>query len=92
MITSFACADTEALFHGRRVPRFVNIERAAIRKLQMLDAADDLSFLRSPPGNGLEPLRGDRAGQYSLRINLQWRLCFHFDEGDADDVAIVDYH
>jgi proteic killer suppression protein len=70
MITSFACADTEALFHGRRVARFVNIERAAIRKLQMLDAADDLSFLRSLPGNGLKPLRGDRAGQYSLRINL----------------------
>jgi toxin HigB-1 len=92
MITSFACADTQALFHGRRVPRFVNIERAAIRKLQMLDAAHDLRFLRSPPGNMLEPLHGDRAGQYSMRINVQWRLCFHFDEGDADDVAIVDYH
>lgn len=92
MITSFSCSDTEALFHGRRVARFANIERAATRKLQMLDAAADLRFLRSPPSNRLELLRGDRAGQYSIRINVQRRVCFYFEAGDADDVAIVDYH
>jgi proteic killer suppression protein len=92
MITSFACADTEALFYGERVPRFVQIERAALRKLKLVDAAADLRFLRSPPGNRLEPLHGDRASQYSIRINVQWRVCFRYAEGDADDVAIVDYH
>jgi toxin HigB-1 len=92
MILSFACADTEALFHGQRVARFTQIARPAVRKLEMLHATADLRFLRSPPGNRLEPLHGDRAGQYSIRINVQWRICFHFAEGDANDVAIVDYH
>ncbi len=92
MISSFACRDTEAFFAGQRVARFVNIERVAIRKLQMLHAAADLSFLRIPPNNRLERLCGGRAGQYSLRINGQWRICFGFVAGHAIDVEIVDYH
>ncbi|RQH09837.1 type II toxin-antitoxin system RelE/ParE family toxin [Paraburkholderia dinghuensis] len=92
MITSFACRDTEALFFGRRVARFVLIERVAIRKLQQIHAAVTLSFLRAPPGNHLERLSGDLAGWYSLRINVQWRICFHFADGDASGVRIIDYH
>ncbi|WP_231408940.1 type II toxin-antitoxin system RelE/ParE family toxin [Ralstonia solanacearum] len=92
MITSFNCDDTEALFHGKRVTRFVNFERVAIRKLQQLHAAADLDFLRIPPANRLEQLRGDRAGQYSIRINDQWRICFRFAGGNASEVEIVDYH
>lgn len=92
MIISFACSDTQALFNGRRVARFVNIERVAIRKLQQVHAAAELSFLRIPPQNRLEQLKGDRAGQYSIRINDQWRICFRFEGGNALDVEIVDYH
>jgi proteic killer suppression protein len=92
MITSFACRDTEALFFGRRVTRFVLIERAAIRKQQQIHAAATLSFLRAPPGNRLERLSGVLAGRYSLRINAQWRICFHFVDGDASEVRIIDYH
>ncbi|WP_257811574.1 type II toxin-antitoxin system RelE/ParE family toxin [Burkholderia glumae] len=92
MITSFNCRDTEALFDGTRVARFVNFERVAIRKLQQLHAATDLDFLRIPPNNRLELLRGDRQGQYSIRINDQWRICFRFAGGNAIDVEIVDYH
>ncbi len=92
MITSFACRDTEVFFTGRRVARFVNIERVAMRKLQMLHAAADPSFLRSPPNNRLERLGGDRDGRYSIRINGQWRICFGFVAGHAIDVEIVDYH
>jgi proteic killer suppression protein len=84
--------DTENLFHGRRVKRFANIEKVALRKLQQLHAAATLDFLRIPPGNKLEALRGDRAGQYSIRINDQWRLCFVWREGNATAVEIVDYH
>jgi toxin HigB-1 len=92
MITSFACRDTETLFFGRRVARFVLIERAAIRKLQQIHAATTLSFLRAPPGNHLERLSGDLAGWYSIRINVQWRICFHFADGEASEVRIIDYH
>lgn len=92
MITSFVCHDTESLFHGERVARFVNFERVAIRKLQMLHAAVRIDDLRIPPNNRLELLKGDRAGQYSIRINDQWRVCFRFEHGEASDVEIVDYH
>lgn len=92
MIRSFRCKDTERLADGYRVRRFVAIERVAQRKLAQLDAAATLDFLRVPPGNRLEALRGDRRGTYSIRINDQWRLCFRFADGDAWDVEIVDYH
>ncbi|MYA77982.1 MAG: plasmid maintenance system killer protein [Gemmatimonadetes bacterium] len=72
--------------------RFVAIERVAQRKLAQLDAAATLSFLKVPPGNRLEALVGDREGQYSVRINDRWRLCFRYDKGNACDVEIVDYH
>jgi proteic killer suppression protein len=68
------------------------VQKAALRKLRMLDAATSIDDLRVPPGNRLERLRGDRAGQYSIRVNRQWRICFRWDTGDAHDVEIVDYH
>ena len=92
MIRSFRCRDTERLARGFRVRRFIGFERAARRKLAQLDAAATLDFLRVPPGNRLEALRGDRRGAYSIRINDRWRLCFRFVEGDAFDAEIVDYH
>ena len=92
MIKSFKSADTEALSKGIRVRRFVNIEAIARRKLRQLDIAAQLSDLRVPPGNRLEPLKGDRAGQHSIRINDQWRVCFRWTEAGAEDVEIVDYH
>ncbi|PMS37119.1 proteic killer suppression protein [Trinickia symbiotica] len=92
MITSFKCRDTERLFLGKRVARFINIESVAMRKLQQLHAAADLDFLKIPPGNLLEALKGDRRGQYSIRINGRWRVCFRFANGNATDVEIVDYH
>ena len=92
MIQSFKCPDTASLFNGKRISRFVNIERVARRKLVMIDAAVSLSFLKVPPQNRLEALKKDRKGQWSIRINDQWRVCFRFEGGDAFDVEIVDYH
>jgi proteic killer suppression protein len=92
VIKSFRCKDTERLARGQRVRRFIAIERVAQRKLAQLNAAATLDFLRAPPGNRLEALRGDRLGQYSIRISDQWRLCFRYEDGNAFDVEIVDYH
>lgn len=91
-IRSFLCADTEAICQGGSPKRFRNIENVAQRKLQMLDAAAALQDLRAPPGNRLEALSGNRAGQYSIRINEQWRLCFVWTATGPMDVEIVDYH
>ncbi|MBK7234819.1 MAG: type II toxin-antitoxin system RelE/ParE family toxin [Sterolibacteriaceae bacterium] len=91
-IRSFRCRDTEMLYEGRSMRRFKAFEPVATRKLQMLDAAEALDDLRSPPGNRLEALKGDRAGQYSIRINDQWRVCFAWTKAGPEDVEIVDYH
>jgi proteic killer suppression protein len=92
MIRSFKCADTQNLFERRRVRRFVNIEAVARRKLEQLDWSAVLDDLRVPPGNRLEPLKGSRRGQYSIRINDQFRLCFVWTAEGPCDVEIVDYH
>lgn len=92
MISTFKCSDTEALFNGRRVPRFANIATVALRKMAMLNRVDRLEDLRVPPSNRLEALGGDRSGQWSIRVNAQWRLCFRFEGGHIHDVEIVDYH
>jgi len=93
MIRSFRDADAERIFHRER-PRKLppSIVRRAQRKLVILDAAESLDDLRVPPGNRLEQLRGERKGQYSIRINDQWRVCFVWSEGDAFEVEITDYH
>jgi toxin HigB-1 len=92
MIRSFKCAYTEALSKGRRVRQFVNIAKVARRKLRQLEIAGRLEDLKVPPGNHLETLKGDRFGQYSIRINDQWRVCFRWTDVGAEDVEIVDYH
>jgi proteic killer suppression protein len=93
VIASFGDADTEALFRRERVKRIdPRIQRAALRKLRYLDAADSLDDLRVPPGNRLEALTGRRTGQHSIRVNEQWRIVFNWRNGKAHGVAIVDYH
>ncbi|MGD0768149.1 MAG: type II toxin-antitoxin system RelE/ParE family toxin [Tepidisphaeraceae bacterium] len=92
MILSFKSADTEALANGRRVKRFANVESVARRKLRQLQIARQLQDLRVPPGNRLEALSGNRAGQHSIRVNDQFRVCFRWTVAGAEDVEIVDYH
>lgn len=92
MIQSFRCPDTQALFETGKSRRFAAILAVAVRKLAQLDAAQTLDFLRSPPGNRLEALQGNRSGQYSIRINDQFRVCFRWTESGPGDVEIVDYH
>jgi toxin HigB-1 len=92
MIRSFKCEYTEALSKGDKVKKFVNIANVARRKLRQLEIANRLDDLSIPPGNCLEALKGSRSGQYSIRINGQWRVCFLWSNGFAEDVEIVDYH
>jgi proteic killer suppression protein len=93
VIRSFRDRDADRIWHGEVVRRLAwDIQQAARRKLRMLNNAQSLSDLRVPPGNRLEALRADRAGQHSIRINDQWRICFEWREGDAYNVEIVDYH
>ena len=92
MIKRFKCRETQALFEGKRSPRFANIASVAIRKLQMLHVVERLESLRIPPQNRLEALKGDRKGQWSIRINDQWHVCFVWKDGAAWDVEIVDSH
>ena len=92
MIKTFRCKDTVELFENRTPKKFRSIAIVAERKLQMLDSAKAIADLKSPPGNRLEALRGNREGSWSIRINDQWRLCFRYEGSDAFDVEIVDYH
>lgn len=93
MIASFTDRDTERLFDRQPVRRFPTaLRNVMLRKLLLLDAAVAIDELRVPPGNRLEKLKGDRAGQHSIRVNQQWRVCFRWKNGVAHDVEIVDYH
>jgi len=93
VIKSFADKPTAAVFMGEQVRRLpFEIQQTARRKLKLLDAATTLDAMRVPPGNRLEALKGNRKGQHSIRINDQWRICFRWREGDAEDVEITDYH
>ena len=93
MIRSFKSKETEKVFNRERSQKLpADIQQVALRKLRMLNRAVTVQDLRVPPANRLEKLSGDRAGQYSIRINDQWRICFEWDAGDAQNVEIVDYH
>jgi proteic killer suppression protein len=93
MIVSFRDGETEKIWFGQRSRRLPqDIQAGALRKLRLLNAARRIDDLRVPPGNRLEPLKGARAGQWSIRINDRWRICFRWAEGGAEDVEIVDYH
>jgi proteic killer suppression protein len=92
MMKGFRCAETRALFEAGKCKRFSAIAKVATRKLAQLDAAQTLEFLRSPPGNRLEALKGERKGQFSIRINDQYRLCFRWTNEGLTDVELVDYH
>jgi toxin HigB-1 len=93
MLRSFRDKETEAVWQRRQVRKLdLSLQRAAWRKLAMLDAAETLSDLRVPPGNRLEKLTGDRVGQYSIRVNQQWRICFRWTDAGPEDVEITDYH
>ena len=92
MIRSFRNRDTERFFHCQFVPAFQGFAVSARGRMEMLNRVNSLGELRTPNGNRLETLSGDRAGQHSIRINRQWRICFRWDDGDAYDVEIVDYH
>lgn len=92
MIESYACGETETIFRGRHSKKLpASIQRTARRKLLYLDNALDVNDLLAPPGNRLEKLHGDREGQWSMRVNNQWRICFRWEDGKAFDVEIVDY-
>ena len=91
MIKGFKCKKTARLFNGERVPAFSGFSRQADKRLRILDATETLDALKALPSNRFEALSGDRKGQYSIRVNKQWRVCFEWDEG-AHDVEIVDYH
>ena len=93
MIKSFKCKETKRIWSGHRSSKLPdNIQNKALRKLRQIDAAQIITDLRNPPGNKLEALKGDRKGQYSIRINSQWRICFVWNGGKVNDVEIVDYH
>ena len=92
MIKTFKCRDTEAMFNGKRIRRFISVQSVAMRKLAILNVAGRIEDLRVPPGSRLEALKGKRQGQWSIRINDQWRICFRVEAGNAFDVEIVDYH
>ena len=93
MIRSFGNRDTERIWHEQYVKRIDRtVQRAAMRKLELIHAAKDVDDLRIPPGNRLERLVGDRRGQHSIRVNAQWRICFVWRDGGAEDVELVDYH
>jgi proteic killer suppression protein len=93
MIRSFRCKETEKIWHGHSSRKFpAEVQDRALRKLRQLDAALTIEDLKNPPGNRLEVLKGNRKGQWSIRVNEQWRICFRWSEGEASEVEMVDYH